>query len=113
MCIGTLTVLNMLIGVICDIVTSTKQTEKDKLLVEKCMDVFDEIDDDGNGSLSRQEFRDSAHILRKVGLDMGVSGAAFDLLDVDGDGELEIYEFLDMILKVLHPPQTTDVLMIK
>ena len=53
--------------------------------------VFDEIDTDGDGSLSQEEL---AALLLKLGSDAGEEGVA-DLmreLDEDGDGEVDFFE---------------------
>jgi hypothetical protein len=113
MAVGSFTVLNMLIGVICEIVSDTKAQEEDKMFIGQCIDVFDALDKDGNGILTREEFMENANLMRKLGLEPGTGGTAFDLLDTDGSGSLEMYEFIDMLLKLMHPPQTQDILSIK
>merc|ERR1719272_523668 len=52
MVIGSFTVLNMLIGVICEIVTTTTTEEKDKILMSRVKEVFAMIDKDGSGAVS-------------------------------------------------------------
>jgi hypothetical protein len=64
--ISAFTVLNMLIGVLCEVVTATADEEGRKAKVAKVQEmigpVFDEIDEDGTQTVSRKEFEQlSAH----------------------------------------------------
>jgi hypothetical protein len=64
--ISAFTVLNMLIGVLCEVVTATAEEEGRKAKVSKVQEmigpVFDEIDQDGTRTVSRKEFEQlSAH----------------------------------------------------
>jgi hypothetical protein len=58
--ISAFTVLNMLIGVLCEVVTATADEEGRKAKVAKVQEmigpVFDEIDQDGTMTVSRKEF---------------------------------------------------------
>lgn len=57
---SSFTVLNMLIGVLCEVVAQTAAREGESTLVEQVseevVDVYDRIDDDGNGKVSRVEY---------------------------------------------------------
>merc|ERR1719456_419812 len=58
--LSSFTVLNMLIGVLCEVVTSTSQTEAENAMVaqirEEITGVFREIDVNGDGTVSKDEF---------------------------------------------------------
>merc|ERR1740129_1816048 len=115
MLLVSFTVLNMLIGIICDIVSETCAGEKEKMQQRRVEELFLSLDADGNGQLSRQEFEESGAMaqLRKLGIDDGILKNAFDILDTDGDGKLESREFAHMIFKCIHPPQSQDILEIE
>ncbi|KAF4721512.1 hypothetical protein FOZ63_011866 [Perkinsus olseni] len=68
--LGAFMILNILIGVICEIVSGTTETEKDKLLRERIVEVFDAMDVDGSGTLTENEFNaQAASRLQKLGVD--------------------------------------------
>lgn len=54
------TVLNMLVGLLCEVVDAVAAAEKEKAVVgyvkSRLMDVLEELDEDGNGTISRTEF---------------------------------------------------------
>merc|ERR1719473_2056278 len=58
--LSSFTVLNMLIGVLCEVVSATATGERQKQAVmevkEKMESVFEKIDVDGSGKVSRDEF---------------------------------------------------------
>eukprot|EP00746_Dinoflagellata_sp_MGD_P018117 gnl/MRDRNA2_/MRDRNA2_141993_c0_seq1.p1 gnl/MRDRNA2_/MRDRNA2_141993_c0~~gnl/MRDRNA2_/MRDRNA2_141993_c0_seq1.p1 ORF type:complete len:607 (-),score=114.84 gnl/MRDRNA2_/MRDRNA2_141993_c0_seq1:61-1881(-) len=112
--VASFTVLNMLIGVICDVVSSTTAGEREKLLKARVEDLFHQIDADGSGTVSSTEFenKETLRDLEKLGIQKELLENAFDVLDVDGDNDLEAKEFIRMIFKLLHPPETQDVLVI-
>jgi len=59
--LSSFTVLNMLIGVLCEVISETTQDEEEKAvtmqITEELEKVFSEIDKDGNYLVSQQEFR--------------------------------------------------------
>lgn len=79
--VGAFTVLNMLIGVICEIVSTTKKEEEEKLLMQKVEELFEEMDSDGSGTISRDEFEAKTGLLEKLGLDQSTIKLAFELID--------------------------------
>jgi len=111
--LGSFTILNMLIGVICEIVSNTKKEEEEKLLMSKIEDLFLEMDLDESGSISREEFGDKIELLEKFGLDQTTIKLAFDLIDADRSGQLEMQEFIHMVFRLLHPPASQDLLCVK
>lgn len=112
--VASFTVLNMLIGVICEIVSSTTADEKEKLLRAKVDDIFQQIDIDGSGTISRSEFEslNAVALMAKLGIEQVLLDNAFEILDTDEDDNLESAEFIDMIFKLLNPPLSQDVLII-
>jgi len=50
MIVGSFTLLNMLIGVICENVSETKKSEEEKLLMQKVEDLFEEMGNNGGFS---------------------------------------------------------------
>merc|ERR1719240_1446703 len=57
---SSFTVLNMLIGVLCEVVSETAAREGEASLVsqirEQIIDVYNDIDEDGTGGVSKLEF---------------------------------------------------------
>lgn len=106
------TVLNMLIGIICDVVAEVSKGEEEKLLKMKMEDLFKHLDADHSGFVSRDEFEASGAMehLGFLGVSENLSKTAFDMLDVDGDGEISCSEFVTMIFKCLHPPDAEDIM---
>jgi len=111
--VGAFTVLNMLIGVICEIVSTTKKEEEEKLLMNKVEDLFAQMDADESGTISRDEFEAKTGLLEKLGLDQSTIRLAFELIDDDRSGSLEMQEFIHMVFRLLHPPTSQDLLVIK
>lgn len=58
--IASITLMNMLIGVLCEVVSMVGQSEREELLVDfvkrELMDIIIEADEDGDGLMSHQEF---------------------------------------------------------
>jgi len=105
-------VLNMLIGVICEIVASTTSREKDQILQQRVKEVFGLLDTDDNGYLDREEFaaQQTTEFIGMLGLSKQVVEDAFDLIDSDQSGTLELQEFVDIVFKLMHPPDSIDLL---
>eukprot|EP00927_Polykrikos_kofoidii_P087140 TRINITY_DN9967_c0_g1_i1.p1 TRINITY_DN9967_c0_g1~~TRINITY_DN9967_c0_g1_i1.p1 ORF type:complete len:697 (+),score=138.36 TRINITY_DN9967_c0_g1_i1:45-2135(+) len=116
---GAVLLMNMLIGVLCEVVTAVAITEKEEMLVtyvrtklEKVMAI---IDEDGGGTISRDEFMlildnlEAMEALQDVGVDVVglVDFADFIFADdslADGDDspevELTLPEFMNVILQL-------------
>lgn len=114
MLLMSFTILNMLIGVICGIVSQSCSMEREKMLRGKVKDIFANMDTDVSGFISRAEFEEQQgpDQLRKVGIDGSFVTDAFDILDDNGDGVLHSDEFTCMIFKCINPLQTQEVLAI-
>merc|ERR1719384_2373543 len=74
------TIMNMLIGVLCEVVSAVAATEKEELLLSyvkgKVQKIVEEIDEDGDQSISRAEFEhilgnaQACRALQDVGVDV-------------------------------------------
>jgi len=78
-CLSALTVMNMLVGILCEVISSVAETEKELFLAEKCRSVMKEIvvnlDQDYSGSISLKEMKDilvtpgAINALQEIGVD--------------------------------------------
>jgi hypothetical protein len=59
--LAALTVMNMLIGVLCEVISAVAQEEQESMMVEKVQDKFgkivEELDENGDGTLAWEEFQ--------------------------------------------------------
>lgn len=113
------TVMNMLIGVICDVVKQHTDSEKEKLLrarvEERLKEVFQLMDADGSGQVSRQEFADSHGVANfsAFGMEPEFMKDAFDIMDTTPDGLVDLQEFTDTVFRCRAPPSAYDLLRIQ
>eukprot|EP00929_Paragymnodinium_shiwhaense_P120734 TRINITY_DN9276_c0_g2_i1.p1 TRINITY_DN9276_c0_g2~~TRINITY_DN9276_c0_g2_i1.p1 ORF type:complete len:323 (+),score=99.26 TRINITY_DN9276_c0_g2_i1:2-970(+) len=78
-CLSALTVMNMLIGVLCEVIEAVAETEREEMLVQSIGStlgrILKEIDENGNGTISFEEFKkilqipDALRALQDVGVD--------------------------------------------
>merc|ERR1719440_503230 len=65
--ISSFTILNMLIGILCEVVSATAESEKLKAKENSCKEaitqLFDRLDQDANGSITEKEFMEMEMIL--------------------------------------------------
>lgn len=107
---ATLTVMNMLVGILVEVVANVSSVENEQLVVnmvrKKMYEMISShgLDADGNGMISRDEFEaliicpSAAQFIEDVGVD--VVGVV-DCMDIIfRDRELEFHEFVDMILQL-------------
>merc|ERR1711972_146462 len=98
--VSALMVLNMLIGVLCAVVTAVAATEKEKVLISyvksKLIAVLQDLDKDGNGTLSRTEFdklmgnTDAYQALNDLGVDVhNLMSIADHLFDHEDDDDMQ------------------------
>lgn len=112
-CLSALTVMNMLIGVLCEVVSAVAETEKEMILTqtvsEKMQGIVDSLDTNANGRISFVEFQqillmpEALRELEHVGVDpVGVVDFAammfFEDSNPDKPIELPFSEFMEMIL---------------
>jgi voltage-gated sodium channel len=111
--LAALTVLNMLIGVLCEMVSMVAHQEKDEMLKtraeEKLSMVIKELDQDDDMQLSKKEFLDilvnptAAQALADIGVDpIGVIDFAELIFsnEMGQEAELSFEEFMEVILQL-------------
>eukprot|EP00927_Polykrikos_kofoidii_P084895 TRINITY_DN9081_c0_g1_i2.p1 TRINITY_DN9081_c0_g1~~TRINITY_DN9081_c0_g1_i2.p1 ORF type:complete len:652 (-),score=149.45 TRINITY_DN9081_c0_g1_i2:16-1971(-) len=117
--ISALTVMNMLIGVLCEVVSAVAATEKEQLTVTYVKGQVQEIlrqggvDQDGDGMISKVEFAQilenaqAARILSEVGVDVfglvELSDFIFEKEDENGarfEGQLTFADFMEVVLQL-------------
>jgi len=110
MAIASLTVMNMLIGVLCEVISAVAVEEKESMMCDKVHEKFDEIvkelDKNGDGSLSWEEFLAMLEIpealdaLESVDVDIETMvDLAEDLFMEDGEPvSVTFAEFMEMVL---------------
>jgi len=91
--LSNFTMLNMLIGVLCEVVSCTKQGEEERavleLVREKIEAVMDKVDKDGSGMISRKEFDTMLE-----GPDAEIVLAALEEIDVESKHLLALSDSL-------------------
>eukprot|EP00927_Polykrikos_kofoidii_P023617 TRINITY_DN21699_c0_g2_i2.p1 TRINITY_DN21699_c0_g2~~TRINITY_DN21699_c0_g2_i2.p1 ORF type:complete len:551 (-),score=100.24 TRINITY_DN21699_c0_g2_i2:199-1749(-) len=116
--LAALTVMNMLIGVLCEVVSAVAATEREEMLVAyvggKLRKVVEYLDTDGGGTISKKEFMqilenlDAIKALQDVGVDVvGLVDFADFIFEVDcavdddDEGvELTLSEFMEVVLQL-------------
>jgi len=113
--LATYTVMNMLIGVLCEVVSAVAAAEKEQMQVsfarEKLGGILDELDEDGNGKISQDEFagllnnREACIALHSLGVDViGLVDFADVIFehtdDEEQETELTFPEFMDIVLQL-------------
>jgi hypothetical protein len=108
--LAALTVMNMLIGVLCEVVSAVAATEKEEIrtttVVEKFRHILDSIDEDSNGLISYKEFKcimqhpEALQALEEVGVDpVGLLDFAdMFFLKEDQPQGLSFEKFMSMLL---------------
>jgi hypothetical protein len=118
--LGAMMVMNMLIGVLCQVVSAVSATEQEEMLVNHVNDkismVMALIDEDGNGGISKDEFdliMDNSQALRCLN-DVGVDVfALIDLADYiftdenNEDIEIDFSRFMQIVLQLRGSNQAT------
>mmetsp|Transcript_551 Transcript_551/g.1772 ORF Transcript_551/g.1772 Transcript_551/m.1772 type:complete len:589 (+) Transcript_551:109-1875(+) len=99
--LASLTIMNMLIGILCDVVTGTAESEKEIAVMRDIEQEVSKFDANGNGFVSAVEFAEvfeNQSLLRKLN-DLGVDVGAFadfaSFMLTDGS-EIPIADFIDM-----------------
>lgn len=118
-CLASLTVMNMLIGVLCEVISSVATEERESMTVEKVSEKFgkivEELDNDSDGTLSWEEFQkilthpeglkalDSLQVNAEIMVDM-----AEDYFFEDGEPvAMSFSEFMEMVLDSRSAQQAT------
>lgn len=107
--LGNLTVINMLIGVLCEVVSDVASREKEEmsadLIKEKMKLILGKLDENGDMQISKEEFykifkeREATFALQGIGID---PVSLVDLADfIFSDGiELSFEEFMAQVLRL-------------
>lgn len=111
--LAALTVMNMLIGVLCEVVSAVAATEREEMLVQHVNDrisrVMAIVDTDGSGSISKTEFSqivvnsEAVKCLSDVGVDVFALIDLADYIFLDDDNaevELDFGRFMEIVLKL-------------
>jgi voltage-gated sodium channel len=109
--LSALMVMNMLIGVLCEVVSAVAATEKEQMRVEfvrtKMEKIVLALDEDGSGRISKDEFmkiltnQEAAFALQEVGVDPeGLVDFIDSIFEKDGQEieDLDFPEFMDVVL---------------
>jgi len=110
--IAGLCVMNMLVGVLCEVVTIVSAVEKESLLVDyvkttlQAMLNFSGIDANGDQLIARAEFEDllvlpgAAKAIQEVGVDVVGLMDFIDFIFPEGKTDLSFPDFMDMVLQL-------------
>lgn len=108
--LASLTVMNMLIGVLCEVIAAVAEEEKESMIVDKVNEKFSaictDLDRNGDGTLSWDEFLlildypEALDALDSVGVDMeSMVDLAEDFFNEDGEPVCVTFmEFMEMVL---------------
>jgi len=115
------TVLNMLIGVVCQIVAATSAGERDAQRKMRVEDLFRVLDEEDCGLISKKELQRNEHVLEeleKAGVDADILKTAQNILaraNPSGadSSHLDLEELMEVVFKLLHVPQTQDILLVQ
>lgn len=119
--LSALMVMNLLIGVLCEVVSAVAETEKEDMLMaffkDTLQEVFSDLDDSGDGMISKQEFgqivvnKKAALALDEVGIDPAMLVDFIDQIfeegadpdagpdEEDGENGLCFGKFVDVLLQ--------------
>lgn len=109
--LASLTVMNMLVGILCEVVSVVSSVEKEKLLINyvkgELQDMIKKagLDTNGDNRISKSEFeqlldnREAARALQEVGVDV-VGLVDFTDFIFTGGRDLSFGDFMDMVLQL-------------
>jgi hypothetical protein len=109
--LAALTVMNMLVGVLCEVVSVVSAAENESLAVafvkQKMEQIFGELglDEDGNNQISQREFEallvrpDAANAIQEIGVDVLGLVDLSDFIFRDGI-ELSMEDFMELVLQL-------------
>lgn len=106
--LSALLIMNMLIGILCEVVSATAQQEKDKMAISKIkkslLSLFKDFDRDDSGSISWQELLcviedpSAMEALTEIKVDVPYLLSYAEMLFEEAD-EILITEIMDLVLK--------------
>eukprot|EP00928_Gymnodinium_smaydae_P008616 TRINITY_DN13134_c0_g1_i1.p1 TRINITY_DN13134_c0_g1~~TRINITY_DN13134_c0_g1_i1.p1 ORF type:complete len:665 (+),score=119.21 TRINITY_DN13134_c0_g1_i1:153-1997(+) len=107
--LSSLTVLNMLVGVLCEVVGAVSSVEREQMTLQfvkyKLLELLKKGDQDGSLSITREEFEsilvlpEGAKIIQEVGVDAVGLVDFVDHIFVD-DVEISFQEFMEIMLQL-------------
>mmetsp|Transcript_64219 Transcript_64219/g.206870 ORF Transcript_64219/g.206870 Transcript_64219/m.206870 type:complete len:587 (-) Transcript_64219:118-1878(-) len=109
--LAALTVMNMLIGVLCEVVSAVADVEREDMLLgftmRKMQAILEQIDDNSDFQISKHELMavleraEACSVLQEVGVDpVGLVDMADEIFGDEFDGVISFPEFMDVILKL-------------
>merc|ERR1719326_2565870 len=114
--LAALTVMNMLVGVLCEVVSAVAATEQEEMLVNyvngKLSEVMAILDSDGGGTISKNEFQQildndqAVKCLSDVGVDVFALIDLADYIFEDDEAEnqdeieLDFTKFMEVVLQL-------------
>jgi len=124
-----LAVLNIVTGIVVETAISKAQGEKDSMIheamqkkkesLEEVEQLFNEIDLDGSGSVTRAELEEflkdermQAYLIA-LELEPSETMQLFEVLDVDGGGQVDIREFADGVMRFKGDAKSLEVAALK
>ena len=87
--VGAFMVLNMLIGVVCEIVSQSNKEEMESQLRSKLLKAFKDMDQNDDSTINRLEFESGKTRLQSEGVDSSILDSCFAIMDSDDSGEIE------------------------
>mmetsp|Transcript_10372 Transcript_10372/g.30821 ORF Transcript_10372/g.30821 Transcript_10372/m.30821 type:complete len:651 (+) Transcript_10372:119-2071(+) len=111
--LAALTLMNMLIGVLCEVVQGVANVEREEMSVSfantRMKEIISQLDEDGSGAISKEEFQEilnngeAVRALADVGVDpIGLVDFADSIFESESTGEgveLSFPEFMDIVLQ--------------
>jgi len=108
MLIVALTIADMLVGVICEIIERVADAEKEEMvresLNEKLQEIIFELDTDGSNTISKHEFahmlgnESITYLLKDIGVDVLAMLGVVDLIFADGQEQMSTDDFVEVLL---------------
>jgi len=107
---GTIMVMNMLIGVLCEVVSVVASMEKEEANVnfvrERLRNLMESLDVDGDGMLSKKEVEDlvmmpgASRVMNDVGVDVYAFCEIAEFYLFDRSEEIPFGDFVELVLKL-------------
>jgi len=114
--LASLTVMNMLVGVLCEVVSVVSSVEKEQLTVnyvkQRLYTMFEEWDEDGSMTISKAEFQrmlvipEAAKIIHEIGVDVVGLVDFADFIFKEG-ADLSFADFMELVLSFRGSNQST------
>jgi len=113
---SALTVMNMLIGVLCEVVSAVKRAEEEdgqiRMVKDKLLYMLRDLDEDGSGQISKDEIQMVLHnqealaVLENLNVDIQIFIEQLDMYFEAGE-DLSIMQIMDLILVLRQDRQPT------